>query len=120
MVTATSSGVVQRGTISAYYHSKIVYTLEEGDILLPISPAARPRKAPSITAAWRAPGCTATPALEFMRRVFNEPAAMRLWSRLLVTYSGLMLRITAAHAPEEAPATPGFEDYAPGRLSSAR
>ena len=56
------------------------------------------------------------PALEFMRRVFSEPAAMRLWSRLLVTYAGLMLRIAAAHVPEEAPATPGYEDYAPGDI----
>jgi CRP-like cAMP-binding protein len=54
------------------------------------------------------------PALEFMRRVFSEQAAMRLWSRVLVTYSGLMLRITAAHVPDEAPATPGFEEYAAG------
>lgn len=108
--------VVQRGTISAYYHSKIVYTLEEGDILLPDIAGSADHESTVYYRSLAGARLHSYPALEFMRRVFNEPAAMRLWSRLLVTYSGLMLRITAAHAPEEAPATPGFEDYAPGEI----
>ena len=49
-----------------------------------------------------------------MQRVFHEPVAVRLWTRLLITYAGLMLRITAANTWDDAPATPGFEVYEPG------
>jgi CRP-like cAMP-binding protein len=35
---------------------------------------------------------------------------------MLVTYAGLMLRITAANCQEPAPATPGFEVYEPGDI----
>lgn len=108
--------VVLRGTVNAYYRGKIIYSLEEGDILLPdvagSSEAASTVYYRSVAGA----RLDAYPALEFLRRVFSEPAAIRLWSRVLVTYSGLMLRITAANAPEEAPATPGYEDYAPGDI----
>ena len=51
-----------------------------------------------------------------MQRVFSEPAAIKLWTRLLITYAGLMLRITAANTLEEPPATPGFEVYEPGDI----
>ncbi|MDH4040122.1 MAG: cyclic nucleotide-binding domain-containing protein [Gammaproteobacteria bacterium] len=108
--------VVQRGSINAHYQGKTVYTLEEGDILLPdIAGSADDDSTVHYRSAAGA-RLHSYPALEFMRRVFSEPAAMRLWSRLLVTYAGLMLRITAAHVPEEAPATPGYEDYAPGEI----
>ena len=49
-----------------------------------------------------------------MRRVFEDQSATKLWTRLLVTYSGLMLRITAANVQEEADTTPGFEVFEPG------
>ena len=39
-----------------------------------------------------------------------------MWTRLLVTYSGLMLRITAANLQDETDATPGFEVYEPGEI----
>ena len=51
-----------------------------------------------------------------MQRVFDEPAAIRVWTRMLVTYAGLMLRIAAASAPEDPPTTPGFEVYEPGQI----
>ena len=54
------------------------------------------------------------PALDFMSRVFTEREATKLWTRLLVTYSGIMLRITAARTRDDTTATPGYEDYEPG------
>jgi CRP-like cAMP-binding protein len=108
--------VVQRGTVNAYYHGKIVYSLEEGDILLPDIAGSGERDSTVYYRSNAGARLHSYPALEFMRRVFSEPAAIRLWSRVLVTYSGLMLRITAACVPEEAPTTPGFEDYAPGEI----
>ena len=56
------------------------------------------------------------PALEFIHRVLNDPNATRLWTRMLVTYAGMMLRLTAASATDEAIATPGFEVYEPGDI----
>ncbi len=108
--------VVRRGTIDASYQGKLVYTLEEGDILLPDIAGGAQQDSTVYYRSAAGGRLDSYPALEFMRRVFNEPAAMRLWSRVLITYSGLMLRITAASVPEEAPSTPGFEDYAPGEI----
>jgi hypothetical protein len=106
--------VVQRGVINAYYHGKAVYSLEEGDILLPDIAGSADLDSAVFYRSVAGARLDCYPALEFMRRIFAEPAAMRLWSRVLVTYSGLMLRITSAFVPEEAPATPGFEDFGAG------
>jgi len=108
--------VVERGTIGIHYHGRLVYSLEEGDILLPDIAGAAGQHGEVYYRSLAGARLLAYPALEFMRRVFDDPSAIRLWSRLLVTYSGLMLRITAAHVPEESPATPGFEDYAAGEI----
>jgi CRP/FNR family cyclic AMP-dependent transcriptional regulator len=32
-----------------------------------------------------------------MAQVFARPATTKLWTRILVTYSGMMLRLTAMH-----------------------
>jgi CRP/FNR family cyclic AMP-dependent transcriptional regulator len=108
--------VVERGSIIACYQEKTVYTLEEGDLLLPdIAGSAEPEVAVFYGSEAGA-SLRSYPALEFMQRVFTEPAAIRLWTRLLVTYSGLMLRITAANTLEGSAATPGFEVYEPGDI----
>lgn len=108
--------VLQRGTIHARYNDRTVFTLEEGDMLLPdIAGSADSASAVQYQCELGA-SVHSYPALEFMRRIFEDQSAIRLWSRLLVTYSGLMLRLTAAHIPEEAPSTPGFEEYAPGEI----
>lgn len=108
--------VVQRGTINATYKGKTVYVLEEGDILLPDIAGTSEQDSTVYYGSESGASLHSYPALEFMRRVFSEPAAVKLWTRLLITYSGLMLRLSAALVPEDAPATPGFEDYAPGDI----
>lgn len=108
--------VVRRGSINVCYRGKTVYTLEQGDLLLPDVAGSTEQES---TVYYRSVGgarLDSYPALEFMRRVFSEQAAMRLWSRVLVTYSGLMLRFSAALVPEEGPTIPGFEDYEPGDI----
>lgn len=124
-VAATESGnfrgfdanqfyVVERGSLTARYQGKAVYILEEGDILLP-DIAGNGDADIAVTYGSDAGARLASySALEFMRRVFEDQAATKLWTRLLVTYSGLMLRITAANAQDEADTTPGFEVYEPG------
>ena len=106
--------VVQRGALVARYQGRTVVTLDEGDILLPDIAGTIAQDSAVYYGSDIGATLHSYPALEFMRRVFGDPTAMKLWTRVLVTYSGLMLRITAAHVPEETAATPGYEDYQPG------
>lgn len=108
--------VVERGAISARYKDKTVFLLEEGDILLPDIAGSSDVSAAVVYGSDSGARLASYPALEFMRRVFSDQAATRLWTRLLVTYSGLMLRITAASVEEQTEATPGFEVYEPGDI----
>lgn len=108
--------VVKEGTITARYQGKHIYTLEAGDILLPDIVGGLDQDIAVLYGSDTGSQLHSYPALEFMQRVFDDPASTRLWTRLLITYAGLMLRIAAASAQEEAPATPGFEDYAPGDI----
>jgi len=108
--------VVESGSLSARYRDKTVYILQQGDILLPdVTGTADPEAAVSYGSE---AGATleSYPAMEFMLRVFEEPAAVKLWTRLLVTYSGLMVRITAGLSQAENQTTPGFEVYEPGQI----
>jgi CRP-like cAMP-binding protein len=106
--------VVRSGFITVRYRDRTIYTLETGDILLPDITGVQDQTIAVVYGSDTGAQLISYPALEFMQRVFDDPAAVRLWTRLLVTYAGLMLRIAAASAPEEPPATPGFEEYEPG------
>jgi CRP-like cAMP-binding protein len=108
--------VVQSGSIAARYQGKTVYTLEEGDILLPDIAGTADQESTVYYGSDDGASLLSYPALEFMNRVFSEPAAIKLWTRVLITYSGLMLRISAASAPDNTEATPGFEVYDPGEI----
>lgn len=108
--------VVEQGSICARYQDKTIFQLEEGDILLPDIAGSGDDSAAVYYGSDSGARLASYPALEFMRRVFGDQAATRLWTRLLVTYAGLMLRITAASVEEQTEATPGFEVYAPGDI----
>ena len=106
--------VVRSGTLSAQYQGRTVHTLEEGDILLPDIAGTGQEDISVYYGSDVGATLDSYPALEFMRRVLSDPAATKLWTRLLITYAGLMLRITAACVQEDTAATPGFEVYEPG------
>lgn len=108
--------VVEHGTITARYQGKAIYQLDTGDILLPDIAGIGDEQAAVYYGSDNGAKLASYPALQFMARVFQEPAATRLWTRLLVTYSGLMLRITAATAVAGSETTPGFEIYEPGDI----
>jgi len=108
--------VVQSGSLSVRYQGKTVYILEEGDMLLPDITGTSDKEAAVVYGSDSGASLQSFPALEFMRRIFSEPAATRLWTRLLITYSGLMLRITSAQTHESMQPTPGFEVYEPGEI----
>lgn len=107
---------VERGSISARYQDKTIYVLEEGDILLPDIAGTAEDDVAVFYGSEEGAHLQAYPALEFMRRVFDDPAATRLWTRLLITYSGMMLRIAAANTVGGSTATPGFQIYQPGEV----
>jgi CRP/FNR family cyclic AMP-dependent transcriptional regulator len=106
--------VVQQGTIAARYQAKTIYTLQVGEILMPDIAGSMDKKIAVFYGSDTGAQLHCYSALEFMQRVFDEPAAIRLWTRLLITYAGLMLRITAASSERDAPATLGFDIYEPG------
>lgn len=106
--------VVERGSLNACYQGKVVYVLEEGDILLPDIAGTGNDDIAVFYGSDAGARLGSYSALEFMRRVFEDQSATKLWTRLLITYSGLMLRITASNIQDEADATPGFEVYEPG------
>ena len=108
--------IVERGSLTARYQGKTVYVLEEGEILLPDIAGTSDDAAAVYFGSDTGARLASYPALEFMRRVFEDANATKLWTRLLVTYSGLMLRITAANLQDETDATPGFEVYEPGEI----
>ena len=108
--------VVQQGSITARYQDKPVYTLEQGDMLLPDIAGLADDEIAVFYGSEAGATLNSYPALEFMNRVFTEPAATKLWTRMLVTYSGMMLRVTAANAVEDTAATPGYEEFEPGEI----
>lgn len=108
--------LVMRGSVSARYQDKVIYVLEEGDILLPDIAGTAEEDVAVYYGSEEGANLQSYSALEFMRRVFAESAATKLWTRLLVTYSGLMLRIAAATTVESTSATPGFQIYEPGEI----
>ena len=108
--------VVQQGTIAARYQAKTMYTLQVGDILMPDIAGSMDEKIAVFYGSDTGAQLHCYSALEFMQRVFDEPAAIRLWTRLLITYAGLMLRITAASSLEDPPAALGFDIYQAGDI----
>ncbi len=108
--------VVDSGSLAARYRGRQVYVLEEGDLLLPdITGNAENGDAVSFGSPAGA-SLRSFPAMEFLQRVFDEPAAIKLWTRLLITYAGIMLRFTAAQIPEDPSSSPGFQIYDPGQI----
>lgn len=108
--------VIKSGSLSARYHEKTVYVLQQGDMLLPDITGMSNPDATVFYGSEAGASLESYPALEFMSRVLSDPAAVKLWTRLLITYAGLMVRITASVSQEDSQATPGFEVYDPGRI----
>jgi len=108
--------IVKSGSLSARYRGKTVYVLHEGDLLLPDITGTTGSEVAVFYGSEAGASLESYSALEFMGRVFSDPAAIKLWTRLLVTYSGMMVRISASLANHKSPVTPGFEIYEPGAI----
>jgi len=108
--------VVESGSITVRYQGRVVYTLEPGDILLPDITGNGDVDSSVFYGSDTGAMLDSYPALEFMRRVFEDTAAVKLWTRMLVTYAGLVTRLAAVRTGDDSSATPGFEVYEPGEI----
>ena len=105
--------LVESGTITARYRDRSVFLLEEGDLLLPDIAGLGDPDAAVYFGSEAGASLHSYPALEFMRQIFSRSSTTKLWTRLLVTYSGMMVRLAAANSSIDVVTTPGFEVYEP-------
>ncbi|MFK7829677.1 MAG: cyclic nucleotide-binding domain-containing protein [Congregibacter sp.] len=108
--------LVESGTITVRYSDRSVYLLEEGDILLPDIAGVRDADVAAYYGSEAGASLGAFSALEFMQQVLSRPSTTKLWTRLLVTYCGMMLRLSAMHTQADIVTTPGFAVYEPGEI----
>jgi CRP-like cAMP-binding protein len=108
--------VVESGTVTVRYANRTAYLLEEGDILLPDAAGVRDPDSAVYYGSEAGASLNAYSGLDFMAQVFARPAITKLWTRLLVTYTGMMLRLAAMHTQVDVVTTPGFAVYEPGEV----
>jgi hypothetical protein len=112
--------VIESGTITVRYNDRTTYLLEEGDLLLPDAAGTRDSEAAVFYGSEAGASLSAFNALEFMSEVLARPSATKAWTRMLVTYSAMMLRLTAMQTPVDVVTTPGFAIYEPGQVIIAQ
>ena len=105
--------LVESGTITVRHRDRLVFLLEEGELLLPDIAGLGDPEAAVYYGSEAGASLHSYPALEFMSQVFSRSSTVKLWTRLLVTYSGMMVRLTAANSSIDVVTTPGFEVYEP-------
>jgi CRP/FNR family cyclic AMP-dependent transcriptional regulator len=105
---------VDSGSLNVRYRDRTVYLLDDGDLLLPDVTGNSDPEAMVAFSSENGVTLKGFSALDFMHRVFADPSAMKLWTRMLITLSGMQIRLAAAMTDEDTHATPGFEIYNPG------
>ncbi|MEM6484745.1 MAG: cyclic nucleotide-binding domain-containing protein [Pseudomonadota bacterium] len=108
--------VVESGTITARYADRSVYLLEEGDFLFPDVTGFKDADVAVYYGSEAGASLNSYSALEFMAEVFRRPTLTKLWTRVLITYCGMMLRMTAMRTEVDVVTTPGFAVYEPGEI----
>ncbi len=107
---------LESGSLTARYRDKAVFLLDDGDLVLPDIVGSKDHEIAVSYSSENGASLSGYPALEFMRRVFNDNNATKLWTPILITHAGMHLRLTAALTDEDTHATPGFEIYTPGDI----
>jgi CRP-like cAMP-binding protein len=108
--------VVVGGSLSARYQNRTIYILQPGDLLLPDITGDSADAATVYFGSETGASLQSYSALEFMQRVFEDSQATKIWTQLLVTYAGLMLRISAARTREDIDTVPAIEIFEPGQV----
>ncbi len=107
---------IESGSLTARYRERAVFLLDDGDLVLPDIAGSNDHEIAVSYSSENGASMSGYPAMEFMRRVFNDTNASKLWTRILITQVGMQLRLTASLTDEDTHATPGFEIYNPGDI----
>ena len=102
------------GSLNVSYRDRTIYLLDDGDLLLPDVTGSHNVDSTVVYSSENGAALHGYSALDFMHKVFSDPSAIKLWTRLLITHSGMQVRLAAALTDEDTHATPGFEIYNPG------
>ena len=105
---------IESGSLNVRYRDRTIYLLDDGDLLLPDVTGNSDAETTVSYSSENGAKLKGYSALEFMQKVFSDPSALKLWTRLLITNTGMQLRLSAALTDEDTHATPGFEIYNPG------
>lgn len=106
--------LVKGGMLTMQCQNRKLLTWDEGDLILPdAAPDAPDTMQYSSENAVLLAGYD---TLELVRAALSSDETARLWTRLLMTQQGIMLRLLAAQADEETQTTPGFAYYMPGDI----
>ncbi|MCZ6828955.1 MAG: cyclic nucleotide-binding domain-containing protein [Gammaproteobacteria bacterium] len=105
---------LESGSLNVRYRDRTVYLLDDGDLLLPDVTGSSDAESAVIFSSESGAVLRGYAALDFMHKVFSDPSALKLWTRLSITHSGMMMRLAAALTDADTHATPGFEIYNPG------
>jgi CRP/FNR family cyclic AMP-dependent transcriptional regulator len=107
---------VESGSLNVRYRDKTVFLLDDGDLLLPDVAGINDHEVAVTYSSENGATLAGFPALEFMRRIFADSSAAKLWTRLLITQAGMKLRLVSSLTDDDTHATPGFEIYNPGDI----
>ncbi|MDF1781622.1 MAG: cyclic nucleotide-binding domain-containing protein [Alcanivoracaceae bacterium] len=104
--------LVKGGMLTVRCQDRKIFTWDEGDLIFPDAAPDAPDtlKYSSENAVL----LTGFDTLELVRAVLSNDDAARIWTRLLMTQQGLLVRLIAARADEETQTTPGFAYFMPG------
>lgn len=101
--------LVKGGMLGLEYQQKRLLTWDEGDLILPDATGEGIR--------YHAEGAVLLlgfDTLELVRTLLADEHRARLWTRLLMTQQGMLVRLLAAQVSEALHTTPGFAYFQPG------
>lgn len=106
---------VREGTVALTCGARTICALQPGDLLLPDSSLADSAGGmPVCYVSETGAGLEVFSREELLGALLVNPAGAGLWSDLLLTYSGIMLRLAAEQIPDETPTAANIETYEPG------
>lgn len=106
--------LVKGGMLTMRSQRRKLLTWDEGDLILP---DAAPDSTDTMHFASEGPVLLAGfNTLELVRAALSSDDTARLWTRILMTQQGIVLRVLAASIEEETQTTPGFAYFMPGDI----
>lgn len=106
--------LIKGGMLTMRCQGRKLFTWDEGDLILPdAAPDAEDAMKYSSENSVLLAGFD---TLELVRTALASEDTARLWTRLLMTQQGMLMRMLAAQMDEETQTTPGFAYFMPGDI----